>query len=285
MIPSYTLASGYQMPAIGLGTATVARDRQVEIIRLALELGYPLLDTAVSYHNHQHVAEAMRGFPRERVFITSKIPPNQCHYQDVLATCQKSLEELQTDYLDMYLIHAPAWDIPLEETYAGLAECVQRGWVRSVGVSNFAEAELGEAIRAAEANGLPLSNNQIELHPLLYDWELLDFCTAHGVLVTAYGALGSGRIFDNPTLAQVAAECGRDIAQVSLRWLIQKGCVVIPTSSSPEHLRSNLQVFDWELTPEQVARIDAIEEWVRVYSPKTWRLRQQRTPIAEREAR
>lgn len=282
MIPSYTLASGHQMPALGLGTATIAKEKQVETIRAALEMGYPLLDTADSYRNHERIAQAMRGFPRERVFISSKVPATECHYDNVLATCKKNLDELQTDYLDMYLIHSPAWDIPLEETFAGLAECVRRGWVRSVGVSNLAEAELAAAIAAAELNGVPLSNNQIEVHPLLHDWELLDFCTRHGVIVTAYGPLAKGQVMQNPTLAQVAAECGRDIAQVSLRWLVQKGCVPIPTSGSPEHLRSNLQVFDWELTAEQVARIDAIEEWVRIYCGKTWKLRQQRTPIMER---
>jgi len=284
MIPTYTLASGHQMPALGLGTATVDRDRQVQIIRMALEMGYPLLDTADSYRNHERIAEAMQGFPREKVFLSSKVPAAQAHYDDLLTTCQRNLDELQTDYLDMYLIHSPAWDIPLEETFTAFAETVERGWVRSVGVSNFAEPELGEAVEAARASGIVLSNNQVELHPLLYDWELLDFCAERNVVVTAYGPLANGRVFENATLAELAAECGRDIAQVSLRWLVQKGCVVIPTSSDPEHLQSNLHVFDWELTDDQMARIDAIEQWERVYQGRTWRLRQERTPISEREA-
>ena len=226
----------------------------------------------------------MRDFPREEIFLSSKVPATNCHYEDLIATCQRNLDELQTDYLDMYLVHSPAWDIPLEETFAGMAEVVRRGWVRSVGVSNFAEADLADVIAAAEANDLPLSNNQMEFHPLLYDWELLEFCAGHRVVVTAYGPLAKGRVFENETLARVADECGRSIAQVCLRWLVQKGCVVIPSTTSVEHLRDNMEVFDWELTPEQEARIDAIDEWVRVYAGKTWRLKQQRPVREKRES-
>ncbi len=282
MIPSYTLASGHEMPAMGLGTGTIGKDHRVAAIRTALELGYPLVDTADSYNNHDQVAEGMKGFDRESIFISSKVPADQCHYDDVIATCEKNLGELQTDYIDMYLIHSPAWEIPLEETFAGLAEVVKRGWVRSVGVSNFGEELLAASCDAAAANGLPLSNNQLEVHPLLYDWELLDFCAERNIVVTAYGPLAVGRVFENETLVQVAAECGRDVSQVTLRWLLHKGTVPIPASKSPEHLAGNLQVFEFELTADQIERIDAIDEWVRVYAGKTWKLRKQRTPREER---
>ena len=266
------------MPILGLGTATIKREKQVGAIRMALEMGYRLLDTADSYHNHERVAEGMRGFPREEVLLSSKVPPDKLGYDDVLATCERNLHELRTDYLDLYLVHGPNWEIPMEETFAGMSELVRRGWVRSIGVSNFAEQHLRQVIEVSET---PISNDQVELHPLLYDWELLEFCRQRGVVVTAYGPLASGKVLDNSALLAVVAECGRTPAQVSLRWLVQKGCVVIPASGSEQHLRENMQIFDWELAPEQEARIDGIEEWVRIYCGRNWELRQERT---ERQA-
>ena len=146
--------------------------------------------------------------------------------------------------------------------------------MRSIGVSNFAEKRLGDAIEAGET---PISVDQIELHPLLYDWELLEFCRARGVVVTAYGPLAFGKVLDDATILTIAAECGRTPAQVSLRWLVQKGCVVIPASGSAEHLRENMGIFDWQLTPAQEARIDRINQWVRIYCGRNWELRKEKT--------
>jgi diketogulonate reductase-like aldo/keto reductase len=173
------------------------------------------------------------------------------------------LAELGVDYLDMYLVHSPSEEIPLSETFEAMAELVARGWVRSIGVSNFTEERLTLAFEAAAPTGVPISNNQMEMHPLLYDCELLDFCETHNVRVTAYGPLAVGRVFENETLVQVARECEKSAAQVCLRWLVQIGCVAIPASSSPEHLRSNMDIFDWELSADQVARIDDLEPQVR----------------------
>ena len=276
MIPTFTLASGHEMPALGLGTGTIAKEKRVAAIRAALEMGYSLLDTADSYHNHAEVAEGILGFPREDVFLSSKVPHDLLRHDDVLATCERNLGELGVDYLDMYLIHSPSENIPLQETFEALAELVARGWVRSIGVSNFTEERLALAFEAAQAAGVPVSNNQMEMHPLLYDWELLDFCEANNVRVTAYGPLAVGRVFENETLVQVADECGRSVAQVCLRWLVHRGCVAIPASSSPDHMHSNMDIFDWELSADQFARIDAIEAWERVYEGPTWNLKSAR---------
>jgi diketogulonate reductase-like aldo/keto reductase len=276
MIPTFTLASGHEMPALGLGTGTIAKEKRVAAIRAALDMGYSLLDTADSYHNHAEVAEGILGFPREDIFLSSKVPATHLRYDDVLATCEKNLAELGVDYLDMYLVHSPSEEIPLPETFEAMAELVSRGWVRSIGVSNFTEERLALALEAAAPTGVPISNNQMEMHPLLYDWELLDFCEANDVRVTAYGPLAVGRVFENETLVQVAGECGRSVAQVCLRWLVDRGCVAIPASNSPEHIRSNMDIVDWELSADQLARIDAIEAWERVYEGPTWNLKSAR---------
>ena len=184
-----------------------------------------------------------------------------------------NLGELGVEYLDMYLIHSPSEEIPLSETFEAMAELVARGWVRSIGVSNFTEERLVQAFEAAAPTGVPISNNQMEMHPLLYDCELLDFCEARNVRITAYGPLAVGRVFGNETLVQVADECGKSVAQICLRWLVQIGCVAIPASGSPDHIRANMDIFDWELSADQLARIDAIEEWVRVYEGPTWNLK------------
>lgn len=273
MISTFTLASGHEMPALGLGTGTIPKEKRVSAIRASLEMGYSLLDTADSYHNHAEVAEGIRSFPREDIFLSSKVPATNLRHDDVLATCERNLDELGVEYLDMYLIHSPSEDIPLGESFAALAELIACGWVRSIGVSNFTEERLALAFEAADAAGVTISNNQMEMHPLLYDRELLDFCAAHNVRVTAYGPLAVGRVFANETLAQIAAECDRNVAQVCLRWLVGKGCVVIPASSSPDHIRSNMDIFDWELSADQVARIDAIEAWERVYEGEHWNLK------------
>lgn len=276
MIPSFTLASGYEMPALGLGTGTIAKEKRVEAIRASLEMGYSLLDTADSYHNHAEVAEGILGFPREDIFITSKVPATHLRHDDVLATCEKNLGELGVDYIDLYLVHSPSEEIALPDTFEAMAELVARGWVRSIGVSNFAEDRLVQAFEAAAPTGVPISNNQMEMHPLLYDRELLDFCAANNVRITAYGPLAVGRVFENETMVQVADECGKSVAQVCLRWLVQIGCVAIPASGSPDHIRANMDIVDWELSADQLARIGTIDEWVRVYEGPTWNLKSAR---------
>jgi diketogulonate reductase-like aldo/keto reductase len=260
-IPTCRLASGHEMPLLGLGTWELRRRHCVDAVRKALELGYTHIDTADAYHNHAEIAQALKAFDRSRIFITSKVPPEMLRYEDLLRTCDRNLRELETDYLDLYLIHWPNRRVPFKDTLRAFKELVESGKVRSVGVSNFRIPDLKEARQASD---VPISNNQVELHPLLNEKELLDFCRGNGISVTSYCPLARGRALRNKVIAAVAQKCGKTPAQVALRWLLQKGTIVIPKAGSEAHLRENMDIFDWEIAAEDEAEIDAIGERHRV---------------------
>lgn len=256
-----TLASGHAMPQVGFGTWRLWGGEGIAAISAALSMGYRHLDTADYYENHAEVAKAMADYDREAIFLTSKVWPDNLRHDDLIAACERNLRELRTDYLDLYLIHWPNPAIPMAESLGALAELVERGLVRSAGVCNFVQARLAEAL---DISPVPISSHQFELHPLLYQRELVDFCQSRGVAVTAYCPIARGAVYDNETIGAIADETGRTCAQVSLRWLLQKGCAVIPRSRSVAHIEENLDVLGWELSAEQVARIDAIGEHRRL---------------------
>jgi len=261
MVPQLSLASGYAMPQVGFGTWRLWGGEGITAISAALRIGYRHLDTADYYNNHAEVARAMAGYPRAEIFLTSKVWPDDLRHDDLIAACKRNLHELRTDYLDLYLIHWPNPAIPMAESLEALGELVAAGLVRSVGVSNFVQARLAQAL---EISPVPISVHQFELHPLLYQRELVEFCQAHGVAVTAYCPIARGAVSDNPVIRAIARETGRTCAQVSLRWLLQKGCAVIPRSRSIAHIRENFDILDWELSPEQMQRIDGIGEHRRL---------------------
>jgi len=256
-IPQIELRSGYAMPQVGFGTWRLWGGEGIAAIGAALKMGYRHLDTADYYENHAEVATAMADYDREEVFLTSKVWPDDLRHDDLIAACERNLQELRTEYLDLYLLHWPNPAIDMAESLGALGELVERGLVRSVGVCNFVQARLAEAL---EISSVPISGHQFELHPLLYQRELVDFCQGEGVAVTAYCPIARGAVYENETVGDIANETGRTCAQVSLRWLLQKGCVVIPRSSKISHIEENLDILDWELTEDQVARIDAIPE-------------------------
>ena len=264
-IPTVTLNSGYDMPVLGLGTWRLSGDTCTAVTRKALELGYTHIDTAELYDNHAAIAAALKGFDRSSLFITSKVPDQDLAYDDVHRMCQKALHELETDYLDLYLAHWPNPDVPMAETFRAFRELHEQGKVRSIGVSNFNIRRLAEAI---EVSDLPIAANQVEFHPLLYQRELLEFCRNSDVVITAYCPLARGAVFDNDVIKGVAEKNHKTPAQVSLRWLVQKGVVVIPKSSSEDRLRENMDIFDWELSPDDEERIDNIGEERRLLSPE-----------------
>ena len=267
-IPTYRLKSGYEMPILGLGTWRLDGEECTTAVSTARELGYTHIDTADMYGNHVEVGKALAGLDRSALFVTSKVGPDDLRHDDLIATCERNLEELGLDYLDMYLLHWPNPDIPMEETFEALGELHGDGKVRSIGVSNFIINRLAQAIEISE---LPICTNQVEFHPLLYQEELLRFCEANDIVVTAYCPLGRTEALDNEVVKSVAAEHGKTPAQVCLRWLFQKGIIVIPKSRSAERMRENMEIFDWELSAEAEQRIDAIPEQKRVV----------RLPIAE----
>jgi diketogulonate reductase-like aldo/keto reductase len=250
---SYKLPSGHEMPVLGLGTWQLAGSTCERIVRAALELGYHHFDTAELYGNESEIGAALADADRESLFLTSKVSSELLRTNDVIRACRGSLERLRTDYLDLYLIHWPNDEIPIAETMDGMLYLVEEGMVRSVGVSNFDVRRLQEAMSVSD---VPVCNDQVEYHPYRHRRELPEFCRTHGITLTAYCPLAKGRVVRDPLLTRIGRPYGKSAAQVSLRWLLQKGAVVIPKASSVEHLRANMDMDGWELSPQDMQAID-----------------------------
>lgn len=251
-IPSFELKSGHLMPVHGLGTWQLTGKDCEKSVQMALEMGYQHIDTSDDYGNEKRIGKALKGFDRSKVFITSKVDDSKLHQDDVVRACQDSLNRLGTDYLDLYLIHRPNPAVPIEETMKGMSELVQREWVRSIGISNFGIKGTQEAV---EASQVPVCVSQIKIHPYHYPAEAVDWFKENGIKVTAYSPLDTGEITDDDFLTEIGNKYGKTAAQVSLRWLLQNDLIVIPKSTSKEHLEEDLDVFDWELSEEDHQRI------------------------------
>lgn len=260
------LKSGNKMPVLGLGTWQLTGDECTNSVIMALELGYRHIDTAEGYGNHEQVRAGIEksGVKREELFITSKVSHSNLRRADVLAACDKALKELRTDYLDLYLVHWPNSSIPMEETLGAMSELVDAGKVRDIGVSNFTISHMEEAARVSPK---PISVNQVEYHAYLNQEDLLAKCNELGVVLTAYSPLARGELLNDAVLEGIAAAHGKTVAQIALRWLVQKGVVVIPKARSRKHLSDNMNIFDFELTDEEMARIDTIETTKRLINP------------------
>jgi len=253
----FTLSTGYNMPALGLGTWQLRGDICTNAVRTALSLGYDHIDTAEAYRNHEAIRDALKEHDRDTVFITSKIPPSELHYDDVLAMGNRALKELGVDYLDLLLIHWPNDEIPIAETLSAMAKLVKQGKVRSIGVSNFMVSHLEEALAVTE---VPITVDQVKFHPYHNQRALLEYCKAHDIVVTSYSSFGNGSLIGDQALERIAAKVGKSMPQVVLKWLLMKGLVVIPKSANPAHIKANMDIFDWELDAEDFAAIDALSE-------------------------
>lgn len=254
-IPRETLKTGHEMPRVGLGTWQLTGEDCLRAVPMALAMGYDHIDTADVYGNHRDIAPALRDVDRDSLWITSKVNRGSLRYDDVLATCEKNLDELGVDYLDLYLIHWPDPEAPMAETFRALARLVDEGMTRTIGVSNFMVEHLTEALAVAE---VPIVNNQIKFNPTHQPWEVVELCREHDIAVTAYSPLMRGGAVGHDVLQEIAREVERTPVQVALRWLLQQQFIVIPKATSEEHLRENLQLFDFHISPEQDARIRAL---------------------------
>jgi diketogulonate reductase-like aldo/keto reductase len=263
------LADGHQIPVLGLGVWQVPDGPAcVNAVRWALELGYRHIDTAQAYGNEASVGRALResGVPRDEVFITTKFHPD---HADPVAEAEQSLRRLGIDQVDLYLVHWPK-DDPVR-AWPGMERSRERGLARSIGVSNFSASNLA-AVMAAST--IPPTVNQVQFSPMSYRRALLDACRQRGVVVEAYSPLGVGRHLDNPTVRQIAQRVGRTPAQVLLRWCLQRDLVVIPKSVHQERIRENAQIFDFALSPSDLAELDALDRTGgtdRAYERNVWR--------------
>jgi diketogulonate reductase-like aldo/keto reductase len=249
------LADGYQMPMLGLGVWQVPDGAQtVNAVRWALDLGYRHIDTAQAYGNEESVGRALRdsGVPRGEVFITTKFNPGR---KDPVAEAEQSLRRLGIDQVDLYLVHWPRGG-PLR-AWPGMERARELGLARSVGVSNFGTRELREVIAAGT---IPPAVNQVQFSALQYRRALLDACRRQNVALEAYSPLGTGRHLSNATVNRVAQRVGRTPAQVLLRWCLEHDVPVIPKSTHRDRIAENAQIFDFALSDEDMADLDALDQ-------------------------
>ena len=254
---SVKLKSSSEMPMLGLGTWDLRGQACVQAVKMALNLGYTHIDTAWMYENQGAIGDALKevGADRERLFITSKVWNTHLHFDGVLEQCEESLRDLQTSYVDLFLIHWPNEAVPLDETFRAMKQLSDEGKVQNVGVSNFSVNLLEESQSVSE---VPITVNQIKYHPGEQKRDVLQWCNEHRVVVTAYTPLGRGAILVEPTLVEIAERQSKTPGQVALRWLVQQGMVVIPKASSEGHLKENMDVFDWFLSAVDMERVNKL---------------------------
>ena len=260
-IPNIKLNDGSVIPAFGLGTWRLFEDACTVIVGKALKLGYKHLDTAEMYNNEEYIGKAIREIERSKLYITSKVWIDNLHYKDVITACKRSLKKLGTDYLDLYLIHWPRSSIPMDETLSAMAELRSMGLIRSTGVSNFTISHLEKAMRISS---VPIVTNQVEFHPYLYQKELLAFCKENDIVLTAWAPLARGKVFDEPVIKNIAENRKKTPAQITLRWLLHKGLIIIPKAGSQKRLRENIALFDWMLNDDEITAIDNIQKEQRL---------------------
>lgn len=261
-IPNITLNDGHEIPQLGFGVFQVPPEDTREVTGLALEVGYRHIDTAEMYQNEAGVGEAVRdsGLGREDVFVTSKLNNGAHRPDDARRAFEQTLSALGFDYVDLFLIHWPLptrYDGDFVSTYKTLEEFKADGRARSIGVSNFQIAHLERL--AQECEVVP-AVNQIELHPYLLNEELRSYGEGRGIATEAWSPIAQGGVLDDPVIVEIAQRVDRSPAQVVLRWHLERGSIVFPKSVTPDRVRENFALFDFELTPGDLTAIAGLDK-------------------------
>lgn len=263
-IPAVTLHDGVEIPQLGFGVFQVPPEKTQDAVEEALETGYRHIDTAAAYRNERGVGAAIAasGIPRDEIFVTTKLWNSAQGYESTLGAFEKSIARLGMDYVDLYLIH---WPVPTEgralDTWRAFEKIYAEGGSRTIGVSNFRVEDLEQLEREAET--LP-TVNQIELHPHFPQAELRAWHREHGIATESWSPLAQGGLLVNETIAAVAARHDRTPAQAILRWHLQLGNVVIPKSVTPKRIRENFELFDFELSEDDMTEIAALDVGQRI---------------------
>jgi 2,5-diketo-D-gluconate reductase A len=263
-VPNIRLNNGVEIPQLGFGVFQIEPENTKQATLTALEVGYRHIDTAEMYGNEKEVGDAVResGVDRDDVFVTSKLNNSFHAFDDALGAFDQTLKELGFDYLDLFLIHWPLPDVgDYVETWKAMEEIYRSGRVRAIGVSNFQRHHLRRLFDETET--VPVVN-QIEVHPYLVQDDLRAFDAQNDIATEAWSPIARGQVLDDPTLVQIAERHGRTTAQVTLRWHLQRGDIVFPKSVSRSRMQQNFEVFDFDLSQEEIKEIAGLDRGTRI---------------------
>lgn len=263
----YVTVNDTDVPALGLGTWQLKGEDCVNAVKTALNIGYRHIDTAQAYGNEEKVGEGIEKseVDREDFFLTTKVWRDNLNEENLKESVEESLEKLQTDYIDLLLIHWPFEEMNLEKVLGEMEELVEEGKARNIGISNFTSDQIEEAQSLTDVH---LMTDQVEYHPFLDQTTGLEKCREHDMMLTAYSPLARGNVIGNETLKQIGDRHGKSEVQVALRWLVQQENVAaIPKATSEEHIRANFDIFDFELTEDEVEKINELKGSERKVDP------------------
>ena len=258
-----TLSNGVEIPQLGFGVFQIPPEETKEVVKKAIEVGYRHFDTAQAYYNEAEIGEAIKesGIAREELFLTTKVWISSYGYEETKKAFQESLDKLQTDYIDLYLLHQCIGDV--YSTWKAVEDLYKEGKIKAIGVCNFTQGRFTDLSLHAE---IPPMVNQIEVNPFYQQEGTVEFHNEFDAVVEAWGPLAEGKddIFNNPILSEIGEKYGKSVAQVILRWLIQRDIVVFPKSTKESRMIENSDIFDFELSDEDMEKIKTLETGVPI---------------------
>lgn len=260
---TFSLKNGNEIPALGLGTWQLVGKICEEAVETALEVGYRHIDTAEIYGNQQDIGNVLSRniMKRKEIFITSKVWTSELKKEETIDSCKKTLDALQTDYLDLFLIHWPNSAIPVTETLEAMELLKEEGLIKNYGVSNFMIDDL------EETKGFEVVINQVEFHPSLNQEKLKEYCDREKIVITAYSPLAQGYDLKLQEVKEISGKHKVSTAQVILNWLISKGIAAIPRSRDKDHIKDNFETLNWKLNEEDMKVLDGLNEGRRLVNP------------------